>query len=376
MQRDLVVFGEDWGAHPSSTQHIVRRLAADRRVVWINSIGLRRPRFDARDLGRLAHKARALLTGAQGPRSARAATPETLSIVSPLAIPWPGCKLADAVNRLTLGAQVRRAIETQGLHDPVLWTSLPTAAPLLDVIGARSVVYYCGDDFGALAGVDHAPVLRMERDLVQRADLVLAASDELAARFPAHKTQLAPHGVDLDLFTAPAPTPDDMPKGKPVAGFYGSLADWIDVDMLANAARALPDWSIVLIGPVQTDISALDALPNIHLMGPRAHDQLPGYCQNWAVSLLPFRDNEQIRACNPLKLREYLAAGAPIATTRFPALAPYESLVSTARTPGDFAAAIRTAAEDTGRNENRRARVRDESWAARAHAISHALETL
>jgi glycosyltransferase involved in cell wall biosynthesis len=258
----------------------------------------------------------------------------------------------------------------------VLWTSLPTAAPLLGALGERGVVYYCGDDFGALAGVDHAPVLRMERDLVLRADLVLAASDELAARFPAHKTRLAPHGVDVDLFGAPAPAPQDLPAGKPVAGFYGSLADWIDVDMLASAARSMPDWNFVLIGPVQTDVAPLQGMANVRLLGPRPHADLPGYVQNWTVSLLPFRDNAQIRACNPLKLREYLAAGAPIAATPFPALAPYEALLSVAHSPAAFASAIRIAAEDGGRNAARRARVAEESWDARAAAVSHALEAL
>ena len=33
MTADLVVFGEDWGAHPSSTQHLVRRLIGDRRFL-------------------------------------------------------------------------------------------------------------------------------------------------------------------------------------------------------------------------------------------------------------------------------------------------------------------------------------------------------
>ena len=38
----MIVFGEDWGAHPSSTQHLMTRLAGDRDILWVNSIGLRR----------------------------------------------------------------------------------------------------------------------------------------------------------------------------------------------------------------------------------------------------------------------------------------------------------------------------------------------
>ncbi|MGN4982985.1 glycosyltransferase family 1 protein, partial [Aeromonas dhakensis] len=55
-QPQLVVLGEDWGQHPSSTQHLIKRLLPDYRVLWVNSIGLRRPRLNVRDLGRLGRK--------------------------------------------------------------------------------------------------------------------------------------------------------------------------------------------------------------------------------------------------------------------------------------------------------------------------------
>jgi hypothetical protein len=54
--RPLVVFGEDWGSHPSSTQHIVSILGESRQVIWINSIGLRKPRLNFKDLGRIFNK--------------------------------------------------------------------------------------------------------------------------------------------------------------------------------------------------------------------------------------------------------------------------------------------------------------------------------
>ena len=56
MTQTLVVFAEDWGRHPSATQHLVRRLAATSPVLWINSIGMRRPRLTMRDARRAAGK--------------------------------------------------------------------------------------------------------------------------------------------------------------------------------------------------------------------------------------------------------------------------------------------------------------------------------
>ena len=370
----LVVFGEDWGAHPSSTQHLVGRLAHERDVIWVNSIGLRRPRLDMRDVKRAFNKlGRALRP--RGPRTvATNPPPARMSLLDPRAISWPGSRAAAMVNRVSVGRQLRTALQERGIVKPILWASLPSASALLDAVETRGVVYYCGDDFGALAGVDHAQALAMERALVERADLVLAASEELADRFPKGKTALLPHGVDFEQFSRVAPRAADLPKGGPIAGFYGSIAEWIDVEMLIATANALHNWRFVIIGNAQIDVSALEKVSNIHLLGPRAHKELASYAQHWDVSLLPFRDTPQIRACNPLKLREYLAAGAPIATTDFPALDGYREHVAIAGNPADFPDAILRAAATKADATARRMRVADESWDARAVTVASLLD--
>lgn len=291
-----------------------------------------------------------------------------------MAVPWPGNPLAERFNGVLLGRRLRPVLREKGMSRPILWASLPSALAAVGRLGERAVVYYCGDDFGALSGVDHAPVLEMERRLVARADLVIAASEELARRFPPAKTHFIPHGVDAALFSRPAPRAPDMPEGK-VAGFYGSISDWLDVPMIAAAASALPDWTFLFIGPVRTDVSLLAGLKNVRFLGPRPHTELPSYVQNWTVSLIPFRDTPQIRACNPLKLREYLASGTPVAATRFPALAPYERLVSAIDPGGELAPAILDAAASSD-GAARQAAVAQEGWDRRAAEVEALLQRL
>ena len=146
--------------------------------------------------------------------------------------------------------------------------------------------------------------------------------ETLYKKFPREKTELLLHGVDLKKFQTPSPRAPDLPDVSKIAGFYGSLKDWIDIELLWKAAQDLPQWTFVLIGEVHTDISRLESLPNVRFLGPRKHHELPNYVQHWNVSMIPFKDTPQIRACNPLKLREYLAAGTPIASIDFPALEP------------------------------------------------------
>lgn len=392
-QPQLVVLGEDWGQHPSSTQHLIKRLLPDYQVLWVNSIGLRRPRLNVRDLGRLGRKLGAVLRRpAKGEAQAAAIQSEpTPQVMPPLALPLPGSPLAGRINGHWLAAQIRRQLPE--LDKPLLWISLPSAVDLVGKLGERAVIYYCGDDFSALAGVDHAAIARCEARLVEKADLILAASPALASRFPPHKTRLLSHGVDLGLFMPPQPRPADLPSGRPIAGFYGSLSNWIDVPLLAETARALPHWDLVLIGPRQTDLSPLAGLPNVHLLGPRPHNTLAAYAQHWQVSLLPFVDNAQIRACNPLKLREYLATGRPVVSTDFPALDGYRALVHLPR-PGDsLAQAIQRAALDAPaqdwfqryewealtRSEGRQSRqqaVAQQSWDHRADELKNWLAGL
>ena len=376
MSRGIVAFGEDWGGLPSSTQHIVGRLALTRDVVWVNSIGMRRPRINRSDFARALAKLNRSAQADWKPLETPEARPDRLTVVNPAAVSWPGNPLARAINRVVLGRQVRGAMEARGLQRPILWTSLPTAVSLVGELGEGPVVYYCCDDFGALPGVDHAPVLALERELVDRADLILAASETLAARFPAGRTALAPHGVDFERFAEAAPRAGDLPTGGPIAGFYGSIAEWIDIDLIAYCAERLPHWRFVLIGEIKTNVDRLRAFPNVWLLGARPHAELPSYVQHWDASLLPFRDTPQIRACSPLKLREYLAAGPPIAAIDFPALAEYRDFVEIARDSEGFLRAICRAAADKRPRDDRRARVAAESWDSRARAIGELIDAL
>ena len=138
----------------------------------------------------------------------------------------------------------------------------------------------------------------------------------------------------------------------------------------------MPAWQFVLIGAIETDVSLLRALANVTFLGPRAHHELPRYAQHWQVSLLPFRDCAQIRACNPLKLREYLAAGRAIVTTDFPALDAYRSLVTVAHDGAAFVAAISASLTARDQTDARRARVSTETWEARAADVASALAAL
>ena len=378
----MVVFGEDWGRHPSSTQHLVARLCANRPVVWVNSLGMRRPRLDLRDLRRVTDKLSRMAGKGRMTSEREDKTSETcrpILIVEPKSISWPGSLMADTWNRAVVGRQVRKALSAfPAMTRPIAWLSLPTALPVLHALDPAFTVYYAGDDFSALEGVDHGPVVDMERKLAERADIIIAASVAIAERFSSGKTVVVPHGADVSRFSTPCPEAADLRPDpsdhRPIAGFYGSLSGWLDQDLIVATARALPHWRFVFIGTASCDVSRLRAEPNVVLLGPRPHSALPGYAQHWNASIIPFLDNAQIRACNPLKLREYLAAGSAVVSTDFPAATPYRAHLRLANDAATFAAALDgSLAEGEDIRSARRASVQGESWEARAHMIESLL---
>lgn len=360
MKSDLVVFGEDWGAHPSSTQHLIKHLSQSRKTVWINSIGMRRPQISFKDAKRLMNKGRSLFS-----KETAYKITGPIDVIAPRALPWPGHPLARLCNRLVLSSQLKKKLRTHDISQPIIWTSLPTAVDVLDQFNPKAVIYYCGDDFGALDGVDHAPALACEQRLSETADLIIASSDKLGEKFPPQKTVILPHGVDFDLFSTKAVCAEECRTNRPITGFYGSIAKWVDIELIARAADLLPGWDFMLIGPIKTDVSSLKNKENIKFVGPQTHDKLPGYVQHWDAALLPFKDNDQIQACNPLKLREYLASNTPVLTTEFPALAPYRENVNVFNSAEQLVEVLQNLQPDPAQSLS----VQHESWQNKAQEV-------
>src|SRR6188768_418328 len=170
--QDIVCFANDWQSVPTSKTHIMRRLARDNRVLWVNSIGCRNPRPSGRDFKRMATKARQAFDGCQ-----RVA--EGLWVFSPLAVPFHGSRLARWFNRRFLAARIGAAARALGFRDFLTWSFVPTSAGVAGALGERLLVYHCVDEFSRFTGVDADSLLRLEAELAADANLVIVSSERL-----------------------------------------------------------------------------------------------------------------------------------------------------------------------------------------------------
>jgi glycosyltransferase involved in cell wall biosynthesis len=378
-----IVFGEDWGRHPSSTQHLMKCMAVNHQLYWVNSIGLRRPKLS--DSKRILEKCKQLKNATNndfnqgGPTLKNDVQP--LATLAPIAIPWPGCQVAYVINRLLLTYQTRSLLGKNEIEDKVpriLWLSLPTARCVIGALEEDVVAYYAGDDFSALNGVDHKQVRGEEIALVAEADIIFAASEVIAQQYPQEKTYVLPHGVDLVHFSSSHKRPENYPKSDLVVGYYGSITTWLDFELITFLAQSRPDVMFLFIGKIEIVNCEFFKASNLIHLPDMPHEQLIQYAANWQVSLIPFVDNEQIRACNPLKLREYLAIGQPIVSTRYPAVLPFADCIYVADDKYEMLAQLNQALALSRKalvklKSRSRKRVETASWQARCELVTRLL---
>jgi glycosyltransferase involved in cell wall biosynthesis len=373
--RDILCFSHDWSGDPLSKTHLMRLLARDNRVLWVNSIGYRTPTVSRADVGRAFKK----LAAATGPLR----EPEpNIFVLNPLAIPVYGQSAIGTFNRHLLGFQVKRAMQHLGFRRPINWVVNPAAAVIAGTLGEELLIYYCNDEYAAFPGVSAQGLARLERQLLSRADLVIVSAEPLyqsKVRFNP-RTVLVRHGVHYRHFRRALDPETVVPEEiaqlpRPIIGYFGMIADWVDLDLIEYTAGRFPGGSLVLLGKVATDITRLERWPCIHLLGQKPWEALPAYCKGFDVALMPFRVNELTLNANPLKVREYLAAGLPVVSTPIPEV----EVLNLCRIAGDrevFVREIEGALADPGPSVRRSEAVRGESWEARLEEIRRHLAAL
>jgi glycosyltransferase involved in cell wall biosynthesis len=368
-----LVFADDWDRHPSSCQHLVRQLLGRHRVHWVNTIGTRTPRFDLATLKRGLEKVKQWLW-----RTSAATVnhlPANLKVFNPRMWPWFGSRFDRWLNRRLLVRQLRRVIDACP-EPPVAVTTLPIVADLIGRLPVKRWVYYCVDDFSEWPGLDGATLRRMEDDLVQRADTIIAVSDTLQEKLArqGRTSQLLTHGVDLDFWRSNGvhePLSALTGLERPLAVFWGVVDRRMDLAFMRALSQRLVRGTIVLAGPEADPDPALLRLPRVVKLGSLPFDHLPRLAREAAVLIMPYADLPVTRAMQPLKLKEYLATGRPAVVRELPSTRGWADCLDLATTPEAFAEVVHQRVE-TGLPASQqlaRERLAEESWAAKACAF-------
>jgi len=371
----ILCFSHDWSGDPLSKTHVMRILARDNRVLWVNSIGNRAPTVSKADVSRAFNKVMMVATPVTE-------VEKNIFVLNPLAIPIYSNSRVRSFNRALLRFQVLRAMRRLRFSNAINWIFNPAAAIIAGTLGESQVIYYCVDEYSAFSGVAADSLAQLEEGLLRRADLVIVSADLLyqsKAQFNPH-TVIVRHGVDFSHFRRALDpdliVPDEIAHlPRPVIGFHGLIADWVDLELIRDIANHFSTGSVVMIGKATTDTSILKGLPNLHLPGRKPYADLPAYCKGFDIAINPFRINRLTLNANPLKVREYLAAGLPVVSTAIPEV----EILGQCRIANDrdgFIKEIEAALVDPGPKAARSDAIRRESWEARVDEIRRHLAAL
>ncbi|MDX6225569.1 MAG: hypothetical protein QOE64_1945 [Frankiales bacterium] len=373
-RRTIICFaGDAWDGNPHSRHHLMRRFAERWDVLFVEGVPMRS--VAARNPGE-TRRVLAKLRSRAGLRTVESG----LHVLRPFPVPPTG-RVGRRLQIETLRQQVLAARQKLALDGPVLaWFSLPVAAPLLGRLGETASLFYYQDRYDAFTSVDGPYLRECVSHLASRSDVTVASAAELAGdlRGLGAEPIVVPHGVDTARFAGSPPPPADLAGyERPLIGYVGLIDDYLDFDVLRATADRIQRGTIVLVGPQNTDVSGLEHA-RIALVGPRTYASIPAYLEAFACCLVPFKINRLTLAVNPIKLREYLAAGRPVVSTPLPEVAPYSDVATVAAGAGDFAravvASLAPGADDHEQRSRRRDRVAADSWDAAAATIESIMD--
>ncbi|MDI3547848.1 MAG: hypothetical protein PWR10_1500 [Halanaerobiales bacterium] len=286
-------------------------------------------------------------------------------------------------NEEALGRGVNEKIRDLGFENSFLILDAPYWTPLLKFWEYSLLVYDCMDNYIGFEDLarDEEWILKMEKQLLDLADLVLVSAEGLYQEMKEknENTYLLPNGVDLEHFNYqynPGSKPQDIPNYSKIIGYYGAIADWFDTDLVASLAKELPEVGFVLIGEVSTDVNELNQLSNVYFLGEKPYSILPDYLAYFNLALIPFKENELTKMTDPVKVYEYLAAGKPVLATNLPELKKFADVVEIAGNEEDFIGRARKILESADEPEKRKERfkfVSGETWENRAAKLTELL---
>lgn len=279
---------------------------------------------------------------------------------------------------------VRRVIKILDFQQPILWSFIHDSGVIIDQLGDILSIYHCADDWTEMP-IPHkntTQIKQLEGQLASRVDLIFSSAEKNTQRLSEFNKRsfYTPNGVDFELFNQAVsevfPLPDELiAVPSPRLGFIGTLHVWVDFELIEYIASQRPDWSLVLIGPVKTDVSRLLKYKNVHLLGRKPREQLPQYLQSFDVCLIPFLLNNLTQSVNPLKLYEYLASGKPVISTDLPEVQTAIPFVRIASSKEGFVESVAEIInQGTLGMKERTAYAHTSSWDARVEILSKLIE--
>jgi len=367
---DFIVFADDWGRTPSSTQHLFRVLGKYNRIFWFNTIGLRVPQMRLYDVRRTLEK----LASCFKKSDEKAAYAPF--VFNPFMLPLFFPPFLRELNKKILLLQIARIKKRYKVNRPILFTTIPTVCDLVGELGERASVYYCVDEYTCWPGVYPKTIKCMERKLLERAHLLFCSCSEILdlKRKEGFRGILLTHGVDVEHFKKrdfeSVRFVAENDRGMARIGFIGSLDHRIDFSLVEFLCLNRTDCLFIFGGRAVELPSRLRKLPNFRYIGSVAYNELPEYLSSFDICIMPYKNDETTHYIAPLKFKEVILSGKPVISTVIPNISEYARFVKCANERDDFLRYIDEALLSKEEDVNFSGLFVNETWEDKAELFS------
>ncbi len=354
----IICFGDHWSSHNmGSPGNIMLELYnRDKKILWINPIPKTNLTLQKANGSKKVFLERIISKIASSAKTIKKYK-KSFWIITPIYLPFVDNKYISKINELSYRITIRMLFIILHISDFVIYNFTSNSIYSFINIGKSEGFYHIAadmhSDLRTATEKQRNVLIKNEREIFSRADLIFPASSRIANRIiEIHgfrkKIHLLPHGVDFKHFSENiSPTKDFSKYKKPIIGYFGSLTFANNIDIYEAIAKT--GYTFILIGKVSGDYSRIKKYPNVHFLGPINYQELPNYACHFDVCIMAWKQADWIRNCNPKKTLEYLALGKPVVSITIPHLKEqFENFIYFADTPIDFVDKINQAlAEDS-----------------------------
>jgi uncharacterized SAM-binding protein YcdF (DUF218 family)/glycosyltransferase involved in cell wall biosynthesis len=383
---DYIIFSSiDWTTHWQLHHQLTTSLVSTgNRVLFVENTGVRS--VSMHDISRLRERIANWRKGLHGFRSIN---DDSLTLYSPILLPFPYSKFSLFVNKKIFNLFISRWMKASNFDNVVVISFLPT--PLIQSaiksIDPKLTIYYCANNM-ADSSASASKVRPYEDHFFKSVDIIFTAAyviQEYALRF-SNKVFYFPPGIDFEKFEVALKDKQDIPNDikkitGPIVGYIGTLGKVLDQKLLCTLIDQCSNFTFVFIGPKYTNIDILEAKSNTVFLGVKPHDQLPYYIKSFNVGIVPYVCNKFTEGVYPSKLNEYLAMGIPAVSTNLKevreAREEHGKTKIIANNTDEFINAVKSSVLDQSSillKEQRIKTAKENSWESRFKGISKIIE--
>jgi len=317
MKQDIIIVStNDWHGFWFQRQEFATRFAAEgHRVFYVNRIPQRIPKPGRIFRWLLAKKQVAKIYNF---------IPEGVTVLSPFILP-PFSWLRP-LNRFLWKRVFSKHKQVNGPVSPVLITYQPTynIIDLASFISASKICYINTHVYDADPSCPR-DLLRAEREMVAKADVLMADSSHNVGRLEGYKPNIsvsrAMPGVAVSRF-ASAFRGDEVEKRNHFL-FFGDIGRHLDIDLYNQLAR---EHKVTFVGIVDKSIIR-DISEKIDVRPPVAPADLPSVLREADILTIFYKPSSYVRGIIPAKFFECLATGKPVFISGLPETNQYSEAV-------------------------------------------------